>query len=91
MYRIHKKARYWGALLIMGAMAAFMTVALPVLPARGADHLDGPTGDLGTGIAGLGLSTPQGKDSRVDINDLYAFSNGDDTVLIMTVGPLARV
>ena len=40
-------------------------------------------------IAGLGLSTPQGKDSRVDINDLYAFSNGDDTVLIMTVGPLA--
>lgn len=87
---IHKLVtRSWWAFISITALAVAMAVGLPAMNAQGADHLDGPTGSLGTGIADLGLSTPQGKDPRVDINDLYAFGNGDDLVLIMTVGPLA--
>ena len=74
MSRINIKARYWGALLVMGVMAAFMMVALPALTARGADHLEAPLVQA---------------DGRIDINDVYVFTSGSNTVLAMTVNPLA--
>lgn len=62
---------------------AFVTLGLVasllVNPINAADHLDSPS---------------VGADGRVDINDLFAFqspANPDNTVLIMTVNPLAGV
>ncbi len=62
---------------------AFLAAALLVLvfgPAatgsQAADHLDAP---LVTG------------DGRIDINDVYAFVKGPDTVLVMTINPVAGV
>jgi hypothetical protein len=62
-------------------LAAVFGCALFSIPigTRGADHLDAP-----------GVKT----DGRLDINDVYAFQsfdNPDNTVLIMTVNPLAGV
>ena len=62
--------------------ALALIFGLVALPAGAADHLDAP-----------GL-TPPGGDTRLDINDVYAFrspSNPANTVLIMTVIPLAGV
>lgn len=56
-----------------------ITVGLMNCPTHAADHLDSPS---------------VGADGRVDINDLFAFqspSNPNNTVLIMTVNPLAGV
>ena len=46
------------------------------IPARAADHLDAPLVDT---------------DGRIDITDVYAFTHGSNTVLIMNVDPLAGV
>ncbi len=53
-----------------------MVLGLAALGAGAADHLDAPT-----------VQT----DGRLDINDVYAFTHGDDTVLAMTVNPAAGV
>jgi hypothetical protein len=56
-----------------------LIVGLAAHPTDAADHLDAP-----------GLTSPGG-DGRLDINDIYAFKNGSNTVLIMTVNPAAGV
>ena len=64
-----------GLTLLAGATLA--TLSMPT--AQAADHLDAP------GVM---------KDGRLDINDIYAFqspNNADNTVLIMTVNPVAGV
>ena len=64
------------------SVALFVVVALALavasssVPARAADHLDAPLVDA---------------DGRIDITDVYAFTQGSDTVLIMNVDPLAGV
>ena len=63
------------ALMVAGSVA----VGVPALTTQGADHLDAPLVTL---------------DGRLDINDVYAFqspSNSENTVLVMTVNPLAGV
>lgn len=65
-----------------GVLAIALTIGVAAGPAAltAADHLDAP-----------GL-TPPGGDSRIDINDVYAFQSPDDpanAVLIMTVNPAA--
>jgi hypothetical protein len=67
---------------LYGLAALALLFGLVALPSRAADHLDAP-----------GL-TPPGGDTRLDINDVYAFqspANSANTVLIMTVNPLAGV
>lgn len=66
-------------ILFIGLIAAALVVGVASVPTQAADHLDAP-----------GLTSPGG-DTRLDINDLFAFANGDNTVLIMTVNPLAGV
>ena len=65
--------------VIIGLVAAAFMVGLASLPSQAADHLDAP-----------GLTSPGG-DTRLDINDLYAFANNGNTTFIMTVNPLAGV
>lgn len=65
--------------LTIGIVAVALIVGLAALPSRAADHLDAP-----------GLTSPGG-DTRLDINDIYAFARNGNTVLIMTVNPLAGV
>ena len=63
----------------MGLAALAVTlIALAAVPGSvsAADHLDAP-----------GLSSPGG-DGRLDLADLYAFKDGDNTALIQTVNPL---
>ena len=60
----------------MGALTVFMAIGVPALVTRGADHREAPF-----------VQT----DGRLDINDVYAFTNGDNTVLAMTVNPGAAV
>ena len=57
-------------------VAAAMIVGLSASTIGAADHLDAP------------LIQQAG---RTDINDIYAFTNGDNTVMVMTVNPLAGV
>ena len=57
-------------------VAAAMIVGLSATTIGAADHLDSPLIQL---------------DGRTDINDVYAFINGDNTVMVMTVNPLAGV
>jgi len=64
------------SILKSGLAAAFIGLALPL---QAADHLDSPSVQA---------------DGRLDINDLYAFqspTNPDNSVLIMTVNPVAGV
>ncbi len=66
-------------LFAMGFLMVAVTVGLSARTAGAADHLDAPL------VA---------EDGRIDINDIYAFqspSNPDNSVLIMTVNPLAGV
>ena len=61
------------ALMVAGAVA----VGVPALTTQGADHLDAPLVQA---------------DGRIDINDVYVFESPSDpnnTVLVMTVNPLA--
>jgi len=62
------------------ALYSFLVLALAfglvALPARAADHLDAPFVDT---------------DGRIDITDVYAFTHGSNTVLIMNVDPVAGV
>ncbi len=62
-------------------LVAMALVGLAAVPATlgAADHLDAP-----------GLTSPGG-DGRLDITDVYAFKNGENTVLIMGVNPAAGV
>lgn len=66
---------------LVAALLVALVVAFGSAPqfAQGADHLDAP-----------GLNSPGG-DARLDINDLYVFegSNASNTVLAVTVSPLA--
>ncbi len=67
---------------VLGLMVIVLALGSASLSSRAADHLDAP-----------GL-TPPGGDTRLDVNDVYAFqspSNSANTVLIMTVNPLAGV
>ncbi|WP_420627206.1 DUF4331 family protein [Candidatus Leptofilum sp.] len=57
-------------------VAAAMIVGLSATTIGAADHLDAPLIQA---------------DGRTDINDIYAFINGDNTVMVMTVNPLAGV
>ncbi|VAW43346.1 hypothetical protein MNBD_CHLOROFLEXI01-1519 [hydrothermal vent metagenome] len=57
-------------------VAAAMIMGLSATTIGAADHLDAPLIQ---------------QDGRTDINDIYAFTNGDNTVLAMTVNPLAGV
>ena len=57
-------------------VAVAMVVGLSATTIGAADHLDAPLIQL---------------DGRTDINDTYAFINGDNTVMVMTVNPLAGV
>jgi len=72
-------------LLNLGVLGLVMMVLVggqAAFPTRAADHLDAP----GT--------TPPGGDTRLDVNDVYAFqspANSANTVLIMTVNPLAGI
>lgn len=64
---------------LVGAVgvAAIVTGALAVgTTGNAADHLESPLVKL---------------DGRTDINDIYAFRNGANTVLVMTVNPVAGV
>ncbi|MGH2537416.1 MAG: DUF4331 family protein [Candidatus Promineifilaceae bacterium] len=68
--------------LALGLVALALLVGLAAGPSRAADHLDAP-----------GL-TPPGGDTRLDINDVYAFqspANSANSVLIMTLSPAAGV
>lgn len=69
----------WWSFFALVALAVSLAVGLPAILAQGADHLDAPLVQ---------------NDGRLDINDVYAFqspTNPDNTVLIMTVNPLAGV
>jgi hypothetical protein len=63
-------------LVVLLLVAAAMIVGLSATTIGAADHLDAPLIQ---------------QDGRTDINDIYAFVNGDNTVLVMTVNPLAGV
>ncbi len=57
-------------------VAAAMIVGVSASAIGAADHLDAPLVQ---------------QDGRTDINDAYAFINGENTVMVMTVNPLAGV
>ena len=61
---------------IFAVVILSLVLGLAALSAGAADHLDAPT-----------VQT----DGRLDINDVYAFTHGDNTVLAMTVNPAAGV
>jgi hypothetical protein len=62
--------------ILMAVAVMAMVIGLAALGAGAADHLDAPIVQ---------------QDGRTDINDVYAFANGDNTVLVMTVNPAAGV
>ncbi len=66
-------------IITIGLVMAAFIVGVASLPSQAADHLDAP-----------GLTSPGG-DTRLDINDLYAFADNNNTTFIMTVNPLAGV
>jgi hypothetical protein len=64
---------------LLGLVAIAVTIGIAATPIEAADHLDAP------------LVSENG---QIDINDIYVFqspNNPDNTVLIMTVNPLAGV
>lgn len=61
---------------VLGVVILAMVLGLAAFGAGAADHLDAPV-----------VQT----DGRLDINDVYAFTNGGNTVLAMTVNPAAGV
>lgn len=61
---------------VMAVVMLAMVLGLAALGAGAADHLDAPM-----------VKT----DGRLDINDVYAFAHGGNTVLVMTVNPAAGV
>lgn len=64
------------SVLVLLAVVAVMVVGLAAFGAGAADHLEAPL---------------VRQDGRTDINDVYAFVNGSNTVLVMTVNPAAGV
>lgn len=68
--------KHFRTLLVLAAVVSIMIVGLAAFGAGAADHLEAPLVQ---------------EDGRLDINDLYAFKDGDYTALIMTVNPLAGV
>lgn len=62
--------------VVMAVVMLTMVVGLAAFGAGAADHLDAPLVQ---------------EDGRLDINDVYAFVHGDNTVLVMTVNPAAGV
>ena len=68
---------------ITAALGASALVAVAVLLVGVAPQFSGAADHLDTPAVGA--------DGRTDINDVYAFTNGSKTVLVMTVNPLAGV
>jgi len=64
------------AIAVLAFLMAVLVVGLAALPSGAADHLEAPL------LQGRG---------QADINDVYAFVNGSNTVLVMTVNPFAGV
>jgi len=64
------------SLAVLGIALLALVFAPAAVSSRAADHLDAPL------VA---------SDGRTDINDVYAFTAGSDTVLIMDVNPVAGV
>ncbi|WP_374689126.1 DUF4331 family protein [Promineifilum sp.] len=64
------------SILVLAGVVMALVFGLAAFGARAADHLDAPAVQ---------------KDGRLDINDVYAFVNGENTVLAMTVNPAAGV
>lgn len=63
-------------LFLMAAVVGIMVLGLAAFGAGAADHLEAPLVRA---------------DGRLDINDVYAFKDGDYTALVMTVNPVAGV
>ena len=63
-------------LIVMSVVVLVMVIGLAAFGAGAADHLDAPIVQ---------------QDGRLDINDVYVFTQGDNTVLVMTVNPAAGV
>ena len=63
-------------LAVMTVAVLALVLGLAALGAGAADHLDAPL-----------VQT----DGRLDINDVYTFAHGDNTVMVMTVNPAAGV
>ncbi len=61
---------------VLAVVVLALTLGLAALGAGAADHLDAPVTRT---------------DGRLDINDVYAFTHDDNTVLVMTVNPAAGV
>jgi hypothetical protein len=61
---------------VYGLLVLMLIFGLRAIPTQAADHLDAPLVDT---------------DGRIDITDVYAFTHGSNTVLIMNVDPLAGV
>jgi hypothetical protein len=66
-------------LTVVGVLGLVATLGYVALPSNAADHLEAPLVQ---------------QDGRTDINDIYAFqspTNPDNTVLVMTVNPVAGI
>ena len=68
--------RKYLSITVMALTVLALVIAPASIPARAADHLDAPLVDT---------------DGRIDITDVYAYTHGSNTVLIMNVDPLAGV
>src|SRR5947209_4677511 len=66
--------RKFSSIATLGLVIAALIVGPAAVQSRAADHLDAPLVRA---------------DSRIDITDIYAFTHGSNTVLIMNVNPLA--
>jgi hypothetical protein len=69
--------------ILAAAILAAVAAAVAGLPARAADHRDGPI----FGPPGITITS-----SRRDINDVFVFrspANANNTVLVMNVSPFA--
>lgn len=69
----------------LGASAILLTVGAAPLLVSGADHLDAPA--LGSVVDSMGNINPSSLHGDRDINDLYVFAKGSNTVLAMTTNP----
>ena len=69
----------------LGAAAVLLTVGAAPLLVSGADHLDAPA--LGGLTNAAGDLAPHSEHGDRDINDLYVFAKGSNTVLALTTNP----
>jgi Domain of unknown function (DUF4331) len=69
----------------LGAAAVLLTVGAAPLLVSGADHLDAPA--LGGLTNAAGDLAPHSEHGDRDINDLYVFAKGANTILALTTNP----